>query len=167
MPSLSLSESGQPSSSSNPSLSSGSFGHLSSVSRMPSLSLSGSGQPSSSSNPSLSSGSLGHLSALSRMPSLSLSGSGQPSWSWKPSLSSGSVGHLSVCSGLPAPSVSMTLGTGGGLQRPRGDISRARRAFSSETPTSRLAGKYLPASSSAVANSRCDSAIASSCGAHL
>src|SRR5207237_447046 len=73
MPSLSLSGSGQPSSSSNPSLSSGSFGHLSSLSRMPSLSLSGSGQPSASSNPSLSSGSVGHLSVLSGMPSPSLS----------------------------------------------------------------------------------------------
>src|SRR3954463_11015466 len=73
MRSLSLSGSGQPSLSSKPSLSSGSFGHLSATSRMPSLSLSGSGQPSSSSKPSLSSGSSGHLSTLSRMPSPSLS----------------------------------------------------------------------------------------------
>src|SRR6266513_535890 len=73
MPSLSLSGSGQPSSSSKPSLSSGSFGHLSVLSGMPSLSLSGSGQPSSSSKPSLSSGSSGHLSTLSRMPSPSRS----------------------------------------------------------------------------------------------
>src|SRR6266567_4077453 len=73
MPSLSLSGSGQPSSSSNPSLSSGSFGHRSSTSRMPSLSLSGSGQPSSSSNPSKSSGSSGHLSTSSLMPSPSRS----------------------------------------------------------------------------------------------
>ena len=80
--------------SSKPSLSSGSFGHLSSASAMPSVSLSGSGQPSSSSNLSLSSGSFGHLSLGSRMPSLSLSGSGQPSSSSKPSLSSGSVGTL-------------------------------------------------------------------------
>src|SRR5215831_13386815 len=72
-PSLSLSGSGQPSSSSNPSLSSGSFGHLSLVSGIPSLSLSRSGQPSSSSNPSLSSGSFGHLSTSSLMPSPSLS----------------------------------------------------------------------------------------------
>src|SRR6185369_16149481 len=54
MRSLSLSVSGQPSSSSNPSLSSGTIGHRSSLSRMPSLSLSGSGQPSSSSNRSKS-----------------------------------------------------------------------------------------------------------------
>ena len=64
MPSLSLSGSGQPSSSSKPSLSSGSFGQLSKSSGMPSPSLSGSGQPSSSSKPSRSSGSSGHLSTL-------------------------------------------------------------------------------------------------------
>src|SRR2546430_1969409 len=73
MPSLSLSGSGQPSSSWKPSLSSGSFGHLSFTSAMPSASLSGSGQPSSSWKPSLSSGSLGHSSTLSLMPSPSLS----------------------------------------------------------------------------------------------
>src|SRR6266404_3783343 len=153
--------SGQPSSSRNPLNTSGSLGHLSAASRMPSPSLSGSGQPSSSSKPSLSSGSLGHLSALSRMPSLSLSGSGQPSSSWKPSLSSGSVGHLSSLSGIPSPSVSSALGGGGrGLQRSLGDSSSARCAFSSETATSCLAGKYFPASSSELANSRCDSAMA-------
>src|SRR6476469_4276033 len=65
--------SGQPSSSSKPSLSSGMFGHLSSTSGMPSRSLSGSGQPSSSSKPSKSSGSSGHLSMSSLMPSPSRS----------------------------------------------------------------------------------------------
>src|SRR5919108_216288 len=101
---MTLPLSGQPSSSSKPLYVSGSFGHLSSLSRMPSLSLSGSGQPSSSSKPSLSSGSFGHRSSTSRMPSLSLSGSGQPSSSSKPSLSSGSSGHLSTSSGMPSPS---------------------------------------------------------------
>src|SRR5689334_400452 len=67
-PSLSLSGSGQPSSSSKPSLSSASFGHWSTRSAIPSLSLSRSGQPSSSSKLSLSSGSIGHLSTLSAMP---------------------------------------------------------------------------------------------------
>ena len=67
MPSLSLSGSGQPSSSSKPSLSSGSSGHLSTRSGMPSPSRSRSsesGQPSSSSKPFLVSGSFGHLSSL-------------------------------------------------------------------------------------------------------
>src|SRR5689334_6610085 len=77
MPSLSLSGSGQPSSSSKPSLSSASFGHLSTLSASPSWSLSGSGQPSSSSKPSWSSASFGHLSTLSASPSLSLSLSAQ------------------------------------------------------------------------------------------
>ena len=53
MPSLSLSGSGQPSSSWNSSKSSGWFGHLSSASGMVSPSLSRSGQPSSSLKPSL------------------------------------------------------------------------------------------------------------------
>src|SRR5947207_6381434 len=66
-------ESGQPSSSWNPFLVSGSFGHLSFSSRMPSRSLSGSGQPSSSSKSSKSSGSSGHLSTSSLMPSPSRS----------------------------------------------------------------------------------------------
>ena len=63
MPSLSLSGSGQPSSSWNSSKSSASFGHLSLTSGMPSPSLSGSGQPSSSWKPSRSSGWSGHLSS--------------------------------------------------------------------------------------------------------
>src|SRR5688572_6132769 len=81
-PSLSLSKSGQPSPSSNSSLSSGTSLHLSSPSLTPSLSLSSSGQPSVSSKPSLSSGCLRHAppapSVASGMPSLS-SSSGQPS----------------------------------------------------------------------------------------
>src|SRR5204862_122739 len=79
MPSLSLSGSGQPSSSWNPSLSSGWSGHLSLSSVMPSPSLSLGGQPFSDSGPN----SLGHLSRRSGMPSSSLSRSGQPSSSWK------------------------------------------------------------------------------------
>src|SRR5689334_8993297 len=146
MPSRSLSGSGQPSSSSKPSLSSGSFGHLSLTSGMPSLSLSGSGQPSSSSKPSLSSGSLGHLSRLSRMPSLSLSGSGQPSSSSKPSLSSGSSGHLSTSSLMPSPSRSPIWGTMTGrsswnLQTFPGDLASASWAFLSLTATSSFAAK--------------------------
>ena len=69
MPSLSLSGSGQPSSSSKLSLSSGTSGHLSALSTMPSLSLSSSGQPSASSKPSLSSATSGQWSTLSAMPS--------------------------------------------------------------------------------------------------
>src|SRR5262245_56085210 len=113
MPSPSLSGSGQPSSSWKPSLSSGSFGHLSSASGMPSPSLSRSGQPSASWKPSLSSGSFGHLSSLSGMPSLSLSRSGQPSASSKPSLSSGSFGHLSAAPLMPSWSGSSSLTTTG------------------------------------------------------
>src|SRR5665213_1292236 len=119
-PSLSLSGSGQPSASSNPSLSSGWSGHLSALSGMPSASLSGSGQPSASSNPSLSSGSLGHLSATSGTPSVSLSGSGQPSASSNPSLSSGWSGHLSTLSRMP--SCSRSPGAGGALHLSRGDM---------------------------------------------
>src|ERR1700743_2397148 len=114
MPSLSLSGSGQPSSSSKPSVSSGSSGHLSTLSAMPSPSRSvssASGQPSSSSKPFLVSGSFGHLSSLSRMPSRSLSGSGQPSSSSKSSKSSGSSGHLSTSSLMPSPSRSPILGS--------------------------------------------------------
>src|SRR5689334_16161764 len=114
MRSLSLSVSGQPSSSSNPSLSSGSIGHWSSLSRMPlsvTSPLSVSGQPSSSSRPSLFSGSFGHLSSSSRMPSLSLSGSGQPSSSSNRSKSSGSSGHLSTSSLRPSPSRSPMFGS--------------------------------------------------------
>src|SRR5678816_4915452 len=114
MPSLSLSGSGQPSSSSKPSLSSGSSGHLSTRSGIPSPSRSRSswsGQPSWSSNPFLVSGSLGHLSSLSRMPSRSLSGSGQPSSSSKSSRSSGSSGHLSTSSLMPSPSRSPMFGS--------------------------------------------------------
>src|SRR6478609_5332721 len=114
MPSLSLSGSGQPSSSSKPSLSSGSSGHLSVLSWMPSPSRSRSsksGQPSSSSKPFFVSGSFGHLSSLSRIPSRSLSGSGQPSSSSKSSWSSGSSGHLSTSSLMPSPSRSPIEGS--------------------------------------------------------
>src|SRR4051794_30512244 len=97
MPSWSLSGSGQPSSSSNPSLSSGVSGHLSARSGTSSWSLSGSGQPSSSSNPSLSSGASAHLSTLSARPSPSVSG--QPSGAGP-----GSAGHLSSESLIPSAS---------------------------------------------------------------
>src|SRR3954469_13812415 len=114
MPSLSLSGSGQPSSSWKPSLSSGWSGHLSLSSGMRSPSRSLTGQPWLGRN---GPGSLGHLSLASSTPSLSLSGSGQPSSSWKPSLSSGLSGHLSSLSGMPSLSVStisiFTTPTGG------------------------------------------------------
>src|SRR5580698_4081676 len=104
MRSWSLSGSGQPSASSKPSLSSGSFGHRSSTSRMPSPSLSGSGQPSASWKPSKSSGSSGHLSTSSGMPSPSRSlvaCFGQPSGG-----APGMFGHLSSTSGMPSRSLS-------------------------------------------------------------
>src|SRR5450432_1774124 len=104
MRSLSLSGSGQPSASSKPSLSSGSFGHRSSTSRMPSPSLSGSGQPSSSWKPSKSSGSSGHLSTLSGMRSPSRPPTvvvGKPSGG-----APGTLWHLSPTSGMPSRSLS-------------------------------------------------------------
>src|SRR5678815_4542307 len=114
MRSLSLSGSGQPSSSWKLSKSSGSSGHLSRLSGMPSPSrsfFSPSGQPPTSSIPSSSSGMSGHLSSTSAMPSRSLSGSGQPSSSSNPSKSSGSSGHLSTSSLMPSPSRSPMLGS--------------------------------------------------------
>ena len=108
---MSLSGSGQPSSSSNPSLSSGSFGHLSSSSRMPSLSLSGSGQPSSSSKPSLSSGSFGHLSVGVGDAVLVVVGIGAAVLVLEAVLVLGLVGHLSTVSRMP--SWSRSPGAGG------------------------------------------------------
>jgi hypothetical protein len=69
----SLSSSGQPSSSSKPSKSSDSVGHLSTASARWSLSLSSSGQPLPSSKPSRSSGTFGQSSRLLATPSPSLS----------------------------------------------------------------------------------------------
>src|ERR1700690_4010419 len=138
MPSPSLSGSGQPSSSWNPSLSSGSLGHLSSASGMPSWSLSRSGQPSSSSKPSLSSGSLGHLSSASGIPS--------------PSVSKVLGGAGATTTGLP--------------QTPAGDKRRASRALASAISMWSSARKYSPRSSSRSANSTLASESASGRGAH-
>src|SRR6185436_13804863 len=103
--SWSLSGSGQPSSSSKPSLSSASFGHLSSLSLIPSASLSRSGQPSSSSNLSKSSGSSGHLSTSSVRPSPSRSpGLGGSFGAWSVHFSGGdfSIASLAFFSAIAA-----------------------------------------------------------------
>src|SRR5262245_46190239 len=99
-PSLSLSGSGQPSSSWKPSLSSGWSLHLSVKSSRPSASVSGtvSGQPSWSSHLLTVSGWSGHLSSLSGMPSPSLSLVGQPSALPFPA----SFGHRSAAPTTPS-----------------------------------------------------------------
>src|SRR5262245_32783567 len=102
MPSLSLSRSGQPSSSWKPSLSSGQSGHLSISSATPSASLSASGQPSPSSKPSVSSSAIGQESTASGMLSASESRlfAGQPSFGYGSLPSSASFGHLSARSSI-------------------------------------------------------------------
>src|SRR5690242_20839855 len=103
MPSLSLSGSGQPSSSSKESRSSGSLGQRSSTSRIPSWSLSGSGQPSSSWTPSRSSGSSGQESPVSTTRS--------PSRSWGAS-SGGGTGSVIGASGPAGTAAADAPGSG-------------------------------------------------------